>query len=207
MNHSKLVYGLITGLGIVFAVLFFPNPMVPFPNLATSIAYSYIGEMAFSGTATWVLVSCFCSILGAVFLPAGLCGICSHYFRSNQTFSALQARISGGLGKYSKLFEFVAVLGGVFLGAFVTTGFLVNYSAEVFGFIMSIYNLYVTLLFSCFFVGIGLLTIGVCGIARHHFKNYQNFCTILLAIAIPSLILMPLCCWWISSISSLTLGF
>lgn len=206
MNYAKLLYGLITVLGIVFAALFFPNPIAfPFLNLATSVAHSFIGEATFSGTVTWMLLSCFCSILGAVLLPAGLCGVCSQYFRNNQHFSTLQASLAGDSKGYSKLFRFIAVSGATFLITFVTMLFLIMLSKEVDRFFMSTYPYGAFLMVFGFLLGgTCLLTVGVCGSARKHFKIYRNSFTILVAILIPSLILMPFTYLWIGS---LTVGF
>jgi hypothetical protein len=54
------------------------------------------------------------------------------------------------------------------------------------------------------FGGTGFLTIGISGIARQYFKSNQSLFTVLIAISIPSLILMPVLYWWLSS---LTIGF
>jgi len=203
VKYVKLFYGLITVLGIVFIALFFPNPMAsPFLNLATSVACSFIGETAFSGTAIWMLFTCFCSILGAVFLPAGICGIYSQYFRNNQKLSALQAKLAGDSRNYSTLFRLIAVLGVALLAAFFTMGFLSIHSEGVTGFFMSTYpHSGFLMLFGFLLGGTSLLTVGACGIARQHFKNYQNAFTILVAILIPSLILMPFTYLWISSLT------
>ena len=61
------------------------------------------------------------------------------------------------------------------------------------------------LLFVIFlFGGTAILTVGVGGILRRCFKHNQNLFTVLVAILIPSLVLLPFCYMWISP---LTVGF
>jgi len=52
--------------------------------------------------------------------------------------------------------------------------------------------------------GTGLLTVGLGLIMKQYLKSNQNLFTILVAISIPSLILIPLLFWWLSL---LTVGF
>jgi hypothetical protein len=143
---------------------------------------------------THVLPVSFMALVGIVLFAAGLCGV------GNQFLGHFQEPV-GALGKRFRVLELTAVLGGAFLVAFLIMGFLVSYSEAAYKFFMSIYNIYVNVIFSFFFGGICLLTIGVCGVARRHFGNYRNLLTILLAILFPSLILMPFVYYWISSLS------
>ncbi len=181
MEHPSILYGLTAILGAL---------------LLSPLLESFRRGAMDGGIVLQVF---FMTILGTVFLVAGLCGVGSHHLKNNQSFSALQARLAGDSRKYSKFFRTVLVIGAAFLCAFPTIGFLQRYMD--FGLFVSIYNYYVTFILFCLFGGAGFLTIGVCGIARQRFKNYPNLFTILVATLIPSSILMPFIIWWTGSLT------
>ena len=179
MEHPKVLYSLTAALGALL--------------LSPLLESFHRGGM----DGGIVLQVFFMAILGTVFLLAGLCGFGSQCLKSNQSFSALQSRLAGDSGKYSKFFRVIIVLGVAFLVAFPTIGFLQKYMD--FALFISIYDYYLATLLFCLLGGAGLLTIGVCGVARQHFNNHKNLFTILVAILIPSLILMPFIYWWTGS--------
>jgi len=198
MRNPTLLYGVITVLGIALLTIFFPIPLF-FPALNL---FSYVWIVDFT---ILLLISCFFSIVGVVFLTAGICGIGSRHFKNIQILSALQPNHVGEpRAKHIKPYGFIAVLGVVFLGVFPAILYWSERSAEVARFFMHTplagYLLFIVSLFG----GTGFLTIGVCGIARQYFKNNQNLFTILIAISIPSLIFIPVLYWWLSL---LTVGF
>jgi hypothetical protein len=200
MKHSKLLYGFAAVLGIVFIALFFLNIMFsPFLDSVAFAAASFIGPAAFTGR---MLFTFFCPIVGIVFLIAGICGIGSQYLGNNRNFSALQQKLVGDSKKRSKFFGFLTVLGIVFLGTFATMWYLSEHSAEVTKFFMSTYPLSGLLMFIVFlFSGTGLLTVGICGIVRRYFKNNRNLFTLLVAVLVPSLILLPFFYLWTSALT------
>ena len=198
MRNPELLYVFITVLGIVFLTIFFPIP----------IFFSSIGDFVLWSkffSPMWLIIPCFFDIVGVVFLTAGICGIGSRYLKNSQNLSALQPNHAGEPRvKHVKLNGFIAVLGGVFLGMFPAIGYWSEHSAEVTRFFMQtplgFFLMFVVFLFG----GTGFLTVGICGIVRQYFKNNQNLFTILVAISIPSLILIPVLYWWLSL---LTVGF
>ena len=152
-----------------------------------------------------LVTSCFFDMIGAVLFTAGIRGIGSRYFKKNHNFSALQLNHTGEPRvTHSKLYGVIAVLGVVFLGLFFTIFHWGRHSAEVTEFFMHTllagYLLFIVFLFG----GTCLLTVGVCGIVRQYFKNNQNLFAMLVAISIPSVILLPFLYWWLSL---LTVGF
>jgi len=193
MRKPELLYVFITVLGIAFLAIFFPIPIF-FSSLGDFILWSkFFSPM-------YLLSSGFFSIVGVVFLTAGICGIGSRYFKNSQNLSALQPNHAGEPRvKHVKLFGFITVLGGIFLGMFPAIGYWSEHSAEVTGFFIMCTPLAGLLMFIVFlFGGTGLFTVGVCGITRQYFKNNQNLFTIIVAISISSLILIPGLYWWLS---------
>ncbi len=195
VSRRKLLYVFIAVLGIVFLTVFLPNPLF-FPTMNL---FSYFSPII--GSVTWaLLVSCFFSIVGTVFFIAGLCGIKSQYFRKDQSLSVLQPNLVGDSKKHFKLYGFIALLGFVFLGLFLAIAYWSEHSGEVTRFFMSI-PLSGSLMFIVFlFGGTIFLTIGVCGVARGYFKRNKNLFTVLAAISVPSLILVPFVYLWISAL-------
>ena len=171
--------------------------LFPAPNLFSFVAWIF--------GPTWLLISCFFSIVGVVFLTAGTCSIGRRYFRNSQKLLSLQPNHAGeSRVKHVKLYGFIAVLGALFLGMFPAILFWSEHSAEVTGFFMHT-PLAGLLMFIVFlFGGTGFLTVGTCGIVRQYFKSNQSLFTMLVAISIPSLILIPVLYWWLSL---LTVGF
>ncbi len=199
IKHIEFLYELTTVLGMVLLSSFLsPLP----PSLFYYLCPLVQGNIQQAATLQILTLTLF-TILGTVFFIVGLCGVAGKYHKKMQNSSTLKSKVEGSK-KYSKFFKIIAVLGLIFLSVFLTIAFLVTYSAEAYKFFMSIYNLYVQVFFFCLFGGTSLLTVGVCGILRQHFKNYKNLLTTLIAILIPLLILMPLVYLWASS---LTVGF
>ena len=184
MKHSTIIYGFLTILGLVF--------LEPF---LSSLLKGFID----SGLLMMVT---FLSIVGTVFLIAGLCGIISRYFKNSQKLSSLQSKLGRKLMvKSSRIFRFLAVLGIAFLVALPAFWFWSSHSAEVMRFFMDTPLAGFLLYFVFLFGGISLLTVGICGIERQYLKNNQNLFTILTAISIPSFILLPLVYMVISAIT------
>jgi hypothetical protein len=198
LKNRNFLYGFVTVLGIAFLIFFFPIPII----------FSSIGQLVLWSkffSPMWLLSSCFFSIVGIVFLTAGICGIRSRYFKTSQKLSTLQPyHVEEPRVKNFKLYGVIAVLGAVFLGMFFAILYWGEHSAEVRNVFMHT-PLAGLLMFIVFlFGGTGFLTIGISGIARQYFKSNQSLFTVLIAISIPSLILMPVLYWWLSS---LTIGF
>jgi hypothetical protein len=198
LKNPNFLYGFVTVLGIAFLILFFPIP----------IFFSSIGQLVLWSkffSPMWLLSSCFFSIVGIVFLTAGICGIRRRYFKTSQKLSTLQPyHVEQPRIKHFKIYEFITVLGAVFLSMFFAIMYWGEHSAEVRSFFMRT-PLAGFLLFIVFlFAGTGFLTIGVSKIARQYLRSNQSLFTVLIAISIPSLILMPVLYWWLSS---LTIGF
>jgi hypothetical protein len=185
-------------LGIVFLAIFFP-PTKFFASLGDFVLWSkFFSPM-------WLISSCFFSIVGIVFLIAGICGIGSQYFKNHQNLPSLPPNYAGEPRvKHVKFYGFIAVLGVLFLGMFPAIGYWNEHSTEVTEFFM--HTPLAGLLMFIFFLfgGTGLFTVGVCGIVKQYFKNNQSLLTIIVAISIPSLILIPVLYWWLSL---LTVGF
>ncbi len=196
VRHIGFLYELTTVLGLTLLSLF----LSPFSSLLLN---HFILSLLPLGFREIILlqVSAFAllGILGTVFFIVGLCGVTSKYHKKMHNSSTLQSKVDGSK-KYSKFFKIITVLGLIFLSVFLTIAFLITYSVEAYKFFMSIYNLYVQVFFFCLFSGTSLLTVGACGILRQYFKNYKNLLTILIAILIPLLILMPLAYLWASSL-------
>jgi hypothetical protein len=198
MRNSNLLYLTGTVLGIAFLIIFFPNPR--FSPALNLFSYMWIVD-----SAILLFISCFFSIVGAVFLTAGMCRIINQYYKKNQKLSIMQSKREKSIVKYSKLlFILTAVLGIVFL----TIIFAGYYS-----FTIGLKNVFESLPYTqiglyftifCLFGGIAFLTVGTCGIVRQYFKNNQSLFTILVAISIPSLILIPFSYLWLSA---LTVGY
>ena len=183
MKHSTIVYGFLAILGIVFL-----------EPLLSSLLKGYID----SGL---LMIVTFLSIVGTVFLIAGLCGITSPYFKNSQKLSTLQSKLRKLTVKSSRIYRFVTVLGIAFLVALPAFWFWSSHSAEVMRFFMDTPLAGFLLYFVFLFGGISLLTVGICGIERQYLKNNQNLFTILTAISIPSFILLPLVYMVISAIT------
>jgi len=196
VRNPKLLYESITILGIAFLTVFFPNPIFfPAPNLFMLVSWSISSTM-------WLVISVFFSIVGVVFLTAGICGIGSRYLKNRQNLSVLQANhAEEPRVKHIKLYRFIAVLGVAFLAVFFTIFHLGLESAEVTGFFMHTPLAGLVMFIVFLFGGTGFLTVGTCGIVRQYFKNNQSFFTVLVAISIPSLILVPVLYWWLIGIS------
>jgi hypothetical protein len=198
MRNSNLLYLAVTVLGIAFLTLFFPNPQF-------SPALNLFSYMWIVNSAILLFISCFFSIVGAVFLTAGMCRIISQYYKKNQKLSILQSKLEKSIVKYSKLlFRLTAVLGIIFL---------IIFFAGYYSFIIGLKNVFESLPYTqigyyftifCLFGGITFLTVGTYGIVRQYFKNNQSLFTILVALSIPSLILIPFSYLWIGS---LTVGY
>ena len=195
MVNPKLLYGLIAALGTVFMAAFLLIPMF-FP-----MTIGYTSSLAYIGSVIQQLIWFSSSIIGVVFITAGLCGIYSQYLKNQQTPSAQQAKLSENSRKHSTMFKTIAVLGTAFLATFFAVMLVGKYSVEVTGFFMSTYPFASLLIFAVLIGGTSLLTVGVCGMVRQHLRNHQNFFTILAAILIPSLILMPLFYYWMSPVT------
>jgi hypothetical protein len=134
--------------------------------------------------------SCFSSIVGAVFLSAGLCGIGSQYFKSSQKPRT-----------HPVFYGFFVMLGAAFLGAFFALAYLGGHSAELTGFFMSNYPYSSFLMFVVFlFGGTSILTVGVCGTVRRYFRRNQNLFTMFVAVLVPSLVLLPFVYFWIGAL-------
>ncbi|MEJ2270901.1 MAG: hypothetical protein P8X91_00120 [Candidatus Bathyarchaeota archaeon] len=199
MKIPKLLHGFMTVLGIVFLTIFFPNPHF---SPALNLFFFFWSNI---GSTSMLLISCFFSIVGVVFLTGGICRIISQYYKKSQKLSTLQPKLEKSIIKYSKLlFRLTAVLGIVFLTIFFT-----GYYSFTFG----LKNVFESLPYTpigfystifCLFGGIAFLTVGTCGIVRQYFKNNQSFFTILFAILIPSLILIPFLYSWMNLITILT---
>ena len=199
MKHTKLLYGFIAVLGIIFLAVFFPWPMFLFP-----IFFRFDFTIIFNATMQGLITSFF-SIVGTVFLIAGICGITSSHFKDSKKISSLQSKIVGkSMVKHCRLFGFITVLGIAFLGVFFAILYWSGQSAELTRFFMSTPLVGLLLFIIFLFGGTAIFTVGICGILRHYFKHNQNLFTILAAILIPSLVLLPLCYLWLSP---LTVGF
>jgi len=183
VKHVKILYGFVAIIGLIFL-----SPLL------SSMLHGAI-------SVTMVMPGFFLAIVGTVFLISGIYGIGIQYLRKDQNLSAPQPEVTGkSMGRYPKLYGLIAVLGIVFLGVFFTMAYWGGRVAVVSGFFQST-PLAGALLFIVFlFGGTGLLTVGGCGIVRQHFGNYQNLFIMFVAILIPSLILMPLCYWWVSAL-------
>jgi hypothetical protein len=137
-----------------------------------------------------------------VFLTAGICGIIGQYYTKSQKLSTLQLKLEKSIVKNSKLlFGLTAVLGIVFLTIFFTGYYSFTIGLEnVFASLpYTQIGLYFTMF--CLFGGIVFLTVGTCGIVWQFFKNNRSLFLILVAILIPSLILIPLAYMWFSTLT------
>lgn len=181
MEHSTIIYGFLAILGLVFL-----------EPLLSSLLKGFID----SGL---LMIVTFLSIAGTVFLIAGLCGIASPYFKNSQIKLGKKLLV-----KSSGIFRFIVVLGIAFLVALPMIGYWSEQSAEVMRFFMDTPLAGFLLTFGFLFGGIGLLTVGLCGIERQYVRSNQNLFTIITAISIPSFILLPIVYMVISSI---TVGF
>lgn len=151
------------------------------------------------------LLTCFFSIVGTVLTITGIFGITSPYFKNSNRLSILQSKLVGkSTSKYSRLFGFIVVLGIILLGTFFAVLYWSGSSAEVMSFFMSTPLAGLMLFIIFLFGGTAILTVGVCGILRRCFKHNQNLFTVLVAILIPSLVLLPFC---YLVFSPLTVGF
>jgi hypothetical protein len=149
-----------------------------------------------------ITISCFFSIVGVVFPTVGICRIISQHYRKNQKLSILQSKLEKLIVKYSKLLlRFTAVLRILFLTIFFTGyySFRIGLKNVFESLPYTQLGIYFTLF--CLFGGIAFLTVGTCGIVRQYFKNNQSLFTILVAITIPSLILIPFTYLWIGSLT------
>lgn len=181
MKFSAKIYGFLAILGLVF--------LAP---LLSSLLKGFIDSAL-------IMIVTFLSIVGTVFLIAGLCGILSPYFKNSQS------KLGGkSMVRSSRIFRFIAVLGIAFLVALFTIGYWSEHSVEVTRFFMHTPFAGFLLLIVFLFGGISLLTVGICGIVRQYLKRNQNLFTILTAILIPSFILLPLA---YSFVSAITVGF
>jgi len=181
VKHSAMLYGFLAILGLVFL-----DPLL------SSLLKGFVD----SGL---LMIVTFLSIAGTVFLIAGLCGLVSPYFKNSQLKLGRKLLV-----KSSGIFRFIAVLGIVFLVALPILGYWSSHSAEVMRFFMDTPFAGFLLTFGLLFGGIGLLTVGVCGIERQYLRSNQNLFAIITAISIPSFILLPLVYMVVSSI---TVGF
>ena len=181
MKKSTILYGFLAILGIVF--------LAP---LLSSLLKGFID----SGL---LMIVTFLSITGIVFLIAGLCGIVSPYFINSQANLGKKLLV-----KSSGIFRFILVLGIAMLVALPILGYWSNQSREVYRFFMHSPLAGFLLTFGLLFGGIGLLTVGVCGIERQYLRSNQNLLTIITAVSIPSFILLPIV---YMAISSITVGF
>ena len=181
MKYSAILYGFIGILGIIF--------LAP---LTSSLLKGFID----SGL---LMVVTFLSIVGAVFLTAGICGVISPYFKKGQSKLVAKAMM-----KPYRLFGSITVFGISLLVTLFSIGYWSEQSAEVMRFFVHKPLAGFLLTFGLLFGGIGLLTVGVCGIERQYLRCNQNLFTILTAISIPSFILLPLVYMVVSSI---TVGF
>jgi len=197
LGNSKLLYGSFAVFGIAFLTVFFPNPIFfPAPNLFFMLVSWLISS------TMWLIISCFFSTVGVVFLTAGICGVGSRYFKNVQPPSGLQpSHEEEPRARHVRLHGGITALGIVFLGVFFTIFHLGGHWAEVTGFFMRM-PLAGLLMFIVFlFGGTGFLTAGTCGIARQYFKNNQILFTMVAAISIPSLIIIPILYWWLIGIT------
>jgi len=181
VKKSTILYGFLAILGIVF--------LAP---LLSSLLKGFIDS-------DLLMMVTFISIIGTVFLIAGFCGIVGPFFKNSQSKLGRKLMV-----RSSKIFGFIAVLGIAFLVALPIAGYWSEHSAEVMRFFVHTPLAGFLLSFGCLFGGIGLLTVGICGIERQYLKNNQNLFTILTAISIPSFILLPLVYMVVSAI---TVGF
>lgn len=181
-------------MGIAFLTIFFPNPR--FSPTLNLFSYMWIVD-----SAILLFISCFFSIVGAVFLTTGICRIISQYYKKNQKLSILQSKLEKSIVKYSKLlFILTGVLGIIFLTIFFTGyySFTIGLKNVFESLPYTQIGLYFTIF--CLFGEIAFLTVGICGIVRQCFKNNQSLFTILVAISFPSLILIPFIYLWIGSL-------
>lgn len=193
MNNPSPLYGFITVLGIAFLTLFFPNPQ--FSPALNLFSYFWIVD----SPILLLIITCFFSIVGAVFITAAICVIGSRYLKNSNFFSTLY---SNHVGKsrmtHVSPYGFIAGIGVVFLSVFPIILYWGSLSVEVARFFMENPAVGFLVFIVSLFGGTGLLTSGVCGIARQYFKNNQGLFTILVAISIPSLILTPFLYWFLS---------
>ena len=200
MKHTKLLYGFIVILGIIFLAVFLPLPMFRGP------IFFWFGLTIFFNAAMDGLIVCFFSIVGAVFLTAGTCGIANPYLKNNQKLSNLRLKLAGKFTEkyYRLLFGLIAALGAIFLTIFFTGYYWNSIGVRNFLTLLPSTQIGLNFILFCLFGGTTILTIGNCGLLRHYFKNHRSLFTILVAISIPSFILMPL---FYVYFSALTVGF
>ena len=178
MKHSTILYGFLAILGLVFL-----------EPLLSSLLQGFID----SG---FMMMVTFLSITGTVFLITGLCGILSPYFKNSQSKLGKKSIV-----RSSRIFGFITVLGIAFLAVLPMIWCWSEHSAEVMKFFMHTPLAGFLLSHVFLFGGIGLLTVGICGIERQYLRHYQNLFTILTAISIPSFILLPLVYMFTSAIT------
>jgi len=200
VKHTRLLYGFIAVLGIIFLTLFFPLPMF------LGSMFFWFGFAIFSDAVMEGLIICFFSIVGTVFLTAGICGIAIPFFKNSQKLSKLQLKLSVKFNEkyYLPLFRLITIIGTVCLTIFFVGYYWNSIGVRNFLTLLPYTQLGSVFILFCLFGGTTNLTVGVCGILRHYFKHNQNLFTIIVAISIPSFIFMPFVCVWFSM---LTVGF
>jgi hypothetical protein len=194
VKNDKLSYVFITVLGVILLALFFPLPMFP------PLILSFLGLNLVVGPIIAVLIGCFVPIVAVVFIVAGLCGIGSQYFKRKDS-SAVQPGAHASVSKHSKLYQLITGLGFAFVVVFLTIFYLGGQSAEVSRFFSSTGPLSGFLMVFVFlFGGTVLFTLGVCGVVRPYFNNYRNQLTMLVAISLPSFIIITFFYMWFSAL-------
>ena len=201
MKHTRLLYGLITVLGIAFVTMFFPMPVFsPSLNLFSFISFSFIGTV---NVLIFLLITCFFSIVGTVFLIAGIFGMVSPYLENSQKLSKLQLKLAGKFNeKYSfLLFGLITILGTIFLTIFFIGYYWNSIGVRNFLTLLPYTQLGSDFILFCLFGGTTILAVGICGIVRRYLKHNQNLFTVLVAILIPSLVFLPFCYLWIGPLA------
>lgn len=172
VKHPNLLYGFTAILGIISLTAFFLIPMF-FPmsiRLRYSSIFSHFPTLdSVMGVSTWFLFS----IVGVVFITAGICGIGSQYLRNRHNLSTQQPELVGDSMKHSKLYRSTAILGVIFLIIF-SFGMLASPSTQL----MIAFILFL-------FGGTVFLTAGVCGFGRQYFENHKNLFSVVAAILVP----------------------
>jgi hypothetical protein len=170
VKRHRLLFGLVTVLGIVFLSLF----LVVTRASAISEAVS-----TFLSLQLWNFVVPFCLLGGIIFLTVGLIGL-GRQRLWNQTIM-----------KHSRLlFAFIVLLGVFLVAAFFAIVYWGNtFSAEILTMQSLIPSPYLSyfMLFSII-VGTFFLTIGILGIGRHYFKNHSRL-FFLVAMLVPMIVL------------------
>ncbi len=194
MKNDKLSYLSITVVGVILLALFFPLPIFP-----PAIVF-FSGLNLVVGPIGEVLIGCFFPIVAVVLIAAGLCGMGSQYLKRKNS-SEVQPEASGSIAKHSKLYGFIGVLGFAFVIVFLIFWYLGEQSSEVARFFISTGPLSGFLMIFIFlFGGTTLFTIGVCGFVRPYFNNHRNLLTMLVAVSLPSLIIITVFYIWLSAL-------